>query len=211
MESNNFFADKEFNGRWKGKSGIYILEQPAFTKVIGYPVFKVGFAKDSLYNRISNYRTAYGLVPFKIHLLYHIPQGLRNVRPNYANLTERVLQETARTYGEYAGIGEWFKELPLLLNIAFTIRENHLERHKQAIKWDFWVLNTHNLRSKSLKNIELVSEDDIIGKFKDLVVGKHNTRASNIEGDDGSELYEEYVKKNIIKRLPKKYDDYVMY
>ena len=210
MDSFEFFENKEFNGRWKGKSGIYILECPLFTQYLGYPVYKTGFAKDSLYTRISNYRTAYGLVPFKIHLIYHIPQGIRNVRPNYANLTERVLQETARKYGVYAGIGEWFKELPLLLNICFTIREDHLERHKQSIKWDFWSLNTHNLRSKSLRSIELVSEDEISGTFKDLVVGKHNTRAINIEEDDGSELYETYVAKNTRTKLPKRFDNFVM-
>ena len=210
MDSNAFFNDKEFNGKWKGKSGIYIIEQPIFTKYTNYPVYKTGFAKDSLYTRISNYRTAYGLVPFKIHLIYHIPQGIRNVRPNYANLTERVLQETARKYGLYAGIGEWFKELPILLNICFTIRENHLKRYTQADKWEFWTLNTHNLRSKSLTSIELVSEDEISGSFKKLLVGKHNTRASNIEEDDESELYEDFVKKNIRSRVPKRFEGFIM-
>lgn len=207
MDSNQFFDDENFKAKWKGKSGVYILENPLFTKYTGFPVFKIGFAKDSLYTRISNYRTAYGLVPFKIHLLYHIPQGIRNVRPNYANLTERVLQETARQYGEYAGVGEWFKELPLLLNIAFTVREDHLKRHKQAVKWEFWTLQE---KRNSLRPIELVSEDEIKGRFKDLQVGQHNTRASNIEGDDGSDLYEEHVRKNVKTRLPKRYDDYVM-
>lgn len=207
MDSNQFFEDKDFNSRWKGKSGIYILECPLFTKYTGYPVFKTGFAKDSLYTRISNYRTAYGLVPFKIHLLYHIPQGIRNVRPNYANLTERVLQETARKYGEYAGVGEWFKELPLLLNICFTIRTDHFKRHKQAGKWDFWTMEKYN---ESLKEIELVSEDEISGSFKELVVGKHNTRASNIEEDDETELYEDYVKKNVRSKLPKRFEGFDM-
>jgi len=207
MNSFEFFNNDDFNKRWKNKSGIYILENPLFTVYTKYPVYKIGFAKDSLYTRISNYKTAYGLVPFKIHLLYEVPQGIRNMRPNYANLTERVLQETATRYGLWAGIGEWFKELPLLMNIASTVRDYHLAKHLQAVKWDYWVGDKYY---DSLKEIVLAPEDEIRGKYKDLLVGKYNTRNSNIEGDDGSDLFEEFNRKNVVNRMPKKYNDFVM-
>jgi hypothetical protein len=53
MDSFEFFRDKEFSNRWKGKSGIYILEQPVFTNVVGHPVFKVGFARFRTLNLLN--------------------------------------------------------------------------------------------------------------------------------------------------------------
>ena len=184
MDSNKFFEDKDFTKRWKGKSGIYIIEQPVFTRYVSYPVYKTGYSRHSLYTRISNYRTAYGLVPFKIHALYAVPEKVIGERANFANLTERVLQETARKYGEYAGVGEWFKNIAILLNIVFVMRKTHLERFKKnklAEKWDFW---TQEKKQPSPRKIELVGEKQIKGTFKDLVVGKHTRSGDNEPTDD---------------------------
>ena len=202
MDSNKFFEDKDFTKRWKGKSGIYIVECPLFTKYVGFPVFKTGYSRNSLYTRISNYRTAYGLVPFKIHALYAVPEKVLGERVNYANLTERVLQETARKYMEYAGVGEWFKNLALLLNIVFAIHKNHLERYKKkAEKWDFW---TYQKQHESINPIELVSEKEIKGTFKDLVAGKH-TRSGENEGTD--DMYEFVALGNKALVVPETYID----
>lgn len=196
MDSNKFFADKEFNGKWKKKSGIYIIECPHFTSYTGFPVFKIGYSRESLYTRISNYRTAFGLVPFKIHFLYLIPQGIRNVRPNFANLTERVLQETARNHGHYAGVGEWFRDLSFLLTASFLIRENHLEKYSQAKKWEIYPASLPDAVQRRSTRVRLVDESELSGTFKNLLVGQHNTRSSNIKGDNGDLEYEEHVKQN---------------
>lgn len=134
----------------------------------------------------------YGLVPFTIHCLYAIPQGIfgGGARTNHANLVEKVIHKTATKYGEWAGVGEWFKNLSLLMNIVNTIRENHLERFKDANKWDFYH-KQYNLRS--LKKIELVDEKDISGMFKDIIFGERATRS------------EKYVKKKVI--VPSLYID----
>ena len=175
MDSQTFFDDKEFNGKFKGKSGIYIVEQPVFTKYIGYPVYKIGFGSN-LYVRISNYRTMYGLVPFKIHCLYAIPQGIfgGGSRTNHANLMEKMIQRTATKYGEFTGVGEWYKNLTLLMSIVSTIREVHLLKFKDASKWEFYH-QQHNVRS--LKKIDLVLEKDIGGIFKDVIYGERTTRS----------------------------------
>lgn len=184
MESEKFFSDKDFNNKWKGKSGIYIIENQLFTKYVGYPTYKVGYARYSLATRIRDYKTAYGLVPFRIHAIYEIPEKIIGKRVNYAHLTERVLQETARKYGEWSGVGEWYKDLPLLLNILFTIREKHLKEIKKANNWEFY---TYVDKSNSLNKIDLVDEKVITGTFKDLVAGR-TTRSGDNEPEDDYEV-----------------------
>lgn len=57
----------------------------------GYPVFKTGFRRQSLYTKVSNYQTAFGLVPWKTHLIYNVQQRIRNVHTNYANVTDATI------------------------------------------------------------------------------------------------------------------------
>ncbi len=42
---------------------------------LGKRLFKLGYARNSLYTRMSDYRLAYGGIPFKIHCLIQIPAG----------------------------------------------------------------------------------------------------------------------------------------
>ena len=177
MDSFEFFENKEFTQKWKGKAGIYIIENPLFTRFVGYPVYKVGYARHSLYTRISNYRTAYGLTPFKIHAIYAVPEKVFKARVNFANLTERILQETARKYGEYAGIGEWFKNIQVLLNILKAIQTKYLEKY--ATLAPNWEIYTHQPLGDSINNIDLVSEEEIQGTFKDLIAYKHTRSRDN--------------------------------
>lgn len=186
MDSTDFFKDTDFNKKWKRKSGIYVIENPLFTKYVGFPVYKTGYARHSLYTRIADYRTAYGLVPYKIHAIYAVPEKIIGKRVNYAHLTERVLQETARKYGEYTGVGEWFKELPLLLNIVLTIRDKHLKDFKNAKNWEIYISNNNK---QSLNKIDLVDEKTITGTFKDLVAGR-STRSGDNEPEEN---YEEVI------------------
>lgn len=207
MDSNTFFNDTEFNGKWKGKSGIYIIEQELFSKHLGFPVYKVGFATASngLYSRVSNYRTMYGLIPFKIHCLYAIPMGVfgEAQRTNYANLMEKKIHKTAIKYGEWAGVGEWFKNLSLLMSIVNTVREQHLAKFQNASKWEFYH-KQYSLRS--LKQIELVGDDDIDGSFKDVKYGERTTRSRQF---DKSRAEQATIKLDGGKRLfiPKTYID----
>ena len=71
MDSNYFFENIRKN--WKGKQGIYVLEQELFSKHLGKKIYKIGMARYDLGGRINDYKTAYSpLIPFKIHLIYAI-------------------------------------------------------------------------------------------------------------------------------------------
>ena len=83
MDSKDFFDNKsdkveETAKFWKGKSGIYCIEQPALSNanVKSRPVYKVGYARNSLCTRMSDYRSAYGVILFKIYCLIQIPAGV---------------------------------------------------------------------------------------------------------------------------------------
>jgi len=67
MDSTEFFGNK--GNIWKGKSGVYCIEQPALSVAFKTPIYKVGYARNSLYTRMSDYRSAYGVVPFRIYRL----------------------------------------------------------------------------------------------------------------------------------------------
>jgi hypothetical protein len=186
MNSNDFFKDKSFMNKWKRKSGIYIIEQKLFSKYLKYPVYKVGYA-NNLYSRVASYRTMYGLIPFTIHTLYAIPQGIygAGARTNHANLMEKMIHKTAKKYDAWTGLGEWFKDLHLLMNIVNTIREKHLEKYRDAPKWEFYH-KQYSLRS--LKKIELVDEKEISGMFKDVIFGEKETRSGQYtDGNDKNE------------------------
>ena len=196
MDSTTFFNNKEFNGRWKEKknklpvSGVYVIECPLFTQHIGYPVYKVGFAKNSLYTRISNYRTCYGLVPFKIHLLYHIPQKVINKRVNYAHLNERVAQHTIKDCGEWTGVGEWFKNKDLIIDVFYKIRERHLREIPTSGEWEFWVAQPIKDQQKIELPKDLRNETEISGLYKDLIAGRH-TRSGDNEDPEEDYQFEE--------------------
>jgi hypothetical protein len=117
MDSTLFFKNPDINSIFKNVNGLYNIEQPLFSEKLGYPVYKIGFAKNSLYTGISNYRTAYGLIPFKIHGIYCIPNGVKNQQVNFANLQERVIQETLRVMGKYTGTGEWFIDIDSIIGV----------------------------------------------------------------------------------------------
>ena len=91
MDSKHFF-DKE-QAKWKGKKGLYVIECPLFStpcagKSNVKPVYKVGYAYQSLAVRIGDYRTHYGKIPFTIHLIWEVPNP-SGYRVNFALQTEQ--------------------------------------------------------------------------------------------------------------------------
>ena len=126
MNSEDFFKDDKFNSQFKNKTGIYVIEQPVFTKYVGFPVYKIGFARNSLYTRVRDYKTAYGVVPFRIYCLYLIPQKVQKKRVLYTYLTERIIQQTLKKYGFWTDTGEWFKELNIIMSVVNEVRLKHL-------------------------------------------------------------------------------------
>lgn len=160
MNSNEFFLNH--TKKWNGKQGIYVIENPLF-KVEGKRIFKIGYARDSLTKRISDYRTAYSpLIPFTIHLLYEVPEATGGKRANYALLTEAIVHQTLKKMGKWAD-AEWFYDLDAIIDTISSVRIRHLKEISFADKWVFY--STH----LSTKAVSPVEEDSIRSSLKDLI------------------------------------------
>ena len=168
MDSTLFFKDSSINSIYKNKSGLYVIEQPLFSEKLGYAVYKVGYAKNSLYTRVADYRTAYGLIPFKIHALYCVPNGVKNKRVNYARWQELVIQETLRNLGKYTGTGEWFKDLDTIISVFLGLRQKHIEEIPSSGNWNFWILKKWTLRDSAVSYVKLADENKIKTMFQDI-------------------------------------------
>ena len=92
MNSEDSFKSKVGNDL-KHQQGMYCLEQPLFKKD-GKRLFKIGYARDSLYKRIRDYKTAYGVIPFTIHILWAVPEKVVHRRANFALLTESIIHKS---------------------------------------------------------------------------------------------------------------------
>jgi hypothetical protein len=73
MDSEVFFEKEQ--AKRKGKKGLYVIECPLFSSsCVGKPnedpVYKVGYVYQSLAVRIADYRTHYGKIQFKIHVIW---------------------------------------------------------------------------------------------------------------------------------------------
>ena len=151
MNSEDFFKDIKNNpsditgSKWKGKAGIYVIEQPLINHLYPHPVFKVGFARNSLYTRLRNYKTAYGRAPITIHCIMQTGTGAKNVKGQLAHQTEKQVHEEldklnkqADKRGEYEDgvrISEWFYDLKLILKIVASVRLEHRDRVTFSDKW----------------------------------------------------------------------------
>jgi hypothetical protein len=171
MNSEDWF--KQEGSKWKDKSGIYVIEQPLFSLKLGFPVYKIGYARHSLYTRVRDYKTAYGLIPFKIFCVYHIPAGVKGRRVNFDNLCERIIHATLKKYSEWSGEGEWFKNIQLIMNVVYELKKQNEEQIPNAKKWKFYSSFQDH---PSLNKIVLVKEKDITGTFKDIEYGKDGLR-----------------------------------
>lgn len=185
MDSELFFKDSNINSIYKNKSGLYVIEQPLFSKEHKKPIFKIGYARHSLYTRIADYRTHYGLIPFKIHLLYCVPMGVRGKRVNYAHLQERVIQETLKDMNKYTGTGEWFYDLDSIMDVINTLRIKHLIDIDYSNKWVYYI----NPKYEDNYNIVwLEDEAKIKGSFANLTYkGGIKTRRMLIEEEIGED------------------------
>jgi hypothetical protein len=168
MDSTLFFKDNNINSIYKDKSGLYVIEQPLFSEKLGYAVYKVGYARNSLYIRIADYRTAYGLIPFKIHALYCVPNGVKNKRVNYARWQELVVQETLRNHNKGTVAREWFKDIDMIISVFLSLRQKHIEEISSSIKWNFWIPKKWTLRDSGVSIVKLVDENTVKTVFQGI-------------------------------------------
>ena len=150
MDSEVFFYTKEADGetmvtKWFKTAGIYVIENPLF-KHKGKRIFKIGMSGDGqgVGGRMTNYRTAYGVIPFKIHLLWEVRHS-GGWGINFVLKTETAIQNTLKEYdislwgGENAK--EWFCDLPTIMNVILTLRDDYI-LHMKTTNVSNWRLET---------------------------------------------------------------------
>jgi hypothetical protein len=172
LDSEDFFKAGTY---FKGKQGVYVIEQPLFKNKAGERMFKVGFARDSLYKRMRDYKTAYGIIHFKIHAIYEVPEKVVHRRPNFARLTEsrlhyslqdKLVMKNAETNKQE---GEWFYDLPVILTVLKAIDLEYQQDIKQAEDWSI-IFTSIKYNDVEPDFERLVPEEDISSKMKYLVV-----------------------------------------
>lgn len=182
MDSKDFFdnksdKDEETAKFWKGKSGIYCIEQPALSNanVKSRPVYKVGYARNSLYTRMSDYRSAYGVIPFKIFCLIQIPAGVVSKRSGYTLLSEQRLHKQLKNDGRFAGANEWYFDLSHILNVMYSLFVEFQGLLKNSSKWGAYFYE----KRTRYQLVSLIDEKEIKSKLYDgIIYGTRKTRAN---------------------------------
>ena len=173
--NSEYFFKSDIGNALKTQQGIYCLEQPLFRKD-GKRIFKIGYARDSLYKRVRDYKTAFGPVPFIIHLLWAVPEKVVHKRANFALLTETIIhkslyQECAMKDEDYKQNGEWFYEIKKIIATIKNIQEGYIyEDVKNADKWLFWINPEYENVATRKTTRAIASEKNVSSKLKDLTV-----------------------------------------
>lgn len=163
MDSRTFFD--YIRKSWVGKQGVYVIENELFSKHLGKPIYKIGYARYDMASRIGDYRTAYShFIPFKIHYIYEVPEKVGGQRANFALLTEQRIHNTLKKMGKWSGEGEWFYDIDAIANVISSIRLEHLQKVEASKKWTYYT--THI----SKKVIEVDSEKNVSSKLNGLIV-----------------------------------------
>lgn len=169
MESTEFFG--EYGNQWKRVTGLYCIEQPLFSKVLKKGIYKVGFCRHSLHTRLADYRTAYGVMPFKIHCLIQIPMGVfgrkeeDNSRVAFTLLNEQRLLAELRHLGLSAGANEWFFDLRTILDVMKALYDELMRRYPNVGPHWKTYFPEKRLRRRTLKT----KESDIHSRLFDDV------------------------------------------
>ena len=70
---------------------------------------------------MSDYRSAYGGIPFKIYCLIQIPAGVFGKRAGYTLLNEQRLHKQLSEDGKGAGAIEWYFDLNHIMDVIFSL------------------------------------------------------------------------------------------
>ena len=175
MDSQDFF--NSHGAVWKGKSGVYCIEQPALSVAFKRPIFKVGYARNSLYTRMSDYRSAYGVVPFKIYCLIEIPAGVSGKRSGYTLLSEQRLHKQLTEDGRGVDANEWYLDLNHIFNVMYSLYKELLDNIKGANKWEVYFFD----KRTRPQIVNVIGEKEIKSKLYDgIIYGTRSTRANPI-------------------------------
>ena len=178
MNSDTFFT--EYGKEIRGKSGVYVLENPL--EYQGERIFKIGYAHDSLYTRIRGYKTAYGPIQFKIHAVWHVPEGVFNKRLMTALQTERHLHTILHKYivmkdDNDKKLGEWYYKIQEILTAVETTRAKEIAI-VENIENAFYFISDEvgKLTRSKAKIVPNIDPDEQSSKFKGLTMRNPSKR-----------------------------------
>ena len=171
MNSTKFFNSE--GNKWKGKAGIYCIEQEALSKQLGKRLFKFGYARNSVYTRMSYYHSAYGGIPFKIYCLIQIPAGVFGKRSGYTLLNEQRLHKQLSEDGKGAGANEWYFDLNHIMDIMYSLYIELVGTIDSAKKWEEYFYDAN----REYNILRVIDEKEIKSKLYDGVLyGSKNLR-----------------------------------
>jgi hypothetical protein len=174
MDSEYFFKSAIGN-QLKHQQGIYCLEQPLFKKD-GKRIFKIGYARDNLYKRIRDYKTAYGVIPFTIHILWAVPEKVVHKRANFALLTESIIHkslyhECAMKDEDYKQNGEWFFDIKKIVATVKNIQEGYIaDKVSKADEWFIWFNPEYENVATRKTTRAIATEKDVNSTLKGINV-----------------------------------------
>ena len=202
MDSSTFFNGA--GDKFKGKSGIYVFKSPL--KYQGKDIYKIGYAYQSLYNRVANFRTAYGPITFKLYCVYAIPERIVNApRTMWALGTEKQLHNTllekAVMRNEDNGKleGEWFYDISEIMKVVRNLIQEHRDTITNADKWELYIdggFTARATKSQASRKIEDITSSN--SKFNSLQVRPRSTRNTPKKLDSNFE-YEENKSRNRVE------------
>ena len=124
---------------------------------------------------MGDYRTAYGVVPFRIHSLMEIPAGVFGKRSGYTLLSEQRLHKQLNEDGRSVGANEWYFDLNHILSVLYSLYIEMVGTIESARKWGVYF---HN--STVLDIVKVIDEKDIRSKLYDgIMYGSQNTRSAS--------------------------------
>ena len=192
MKSEEFFNKGDIYGTYfKGIQGIYVIQQPLFKKN-GRDIYKIGFARDSLYKRIRDYKTAYGPIEFNIICLWEVPEGVVRERPLFARLTEARIHLTLKPElvmkNELTDRqeGEWFYDIKAIIGVIKKLQLEYTRdfppEHNRPVEgadtWELYIDDEHD----NIKPIDrkLATRDDVKSKVSKLEMKDPNREGKRV-------------------------------
>jgi hypothetical protein len=158
MDSEDFFTN-DTGQYFKTRQGIYVINMPLF-KYRGQSIYKVGYARDNLYKRIRDYKTAYGPIHFIIEAIYEIPEKVFHKRPNFALLSETRIHKTLikmdkanlvmRDEDTDKQLGEWFFGIKDIISVIKGLKDEYESDKTIANVAKHWKLE-YNMKYKDVK------------------------------------------------------------
>jgi hypothetical protein len=173
--NSEYFFKSDIGNKLKHQQGIYCLEQPLFRKD-GKRIFKIGYARDNLYKRIRDYKTAYSVIPFTIHILWAVPEKVVHKRANFALLTESIIHkslyhECAMKDEDYKQNGEWFFDIKKIVATVKNIREGYKEDEvKNVDDWFIWFNPEYENIATRKTTRAIATEKDVNSTLKGINV-----------------------------------------